>query len=188
MKEKSDLQTFNELVTDYRIPFIRFAFSYVRDWMVAEDFTMEALLYYWEHRLELKSDSKVLAYILSIIKYKCLNHLRQSRIRQKATEELTAIQEWDLQSRIFSLQACEPEELFTEEAQAIVDKCITGLPEQTRRIFIMSRYENKPYKEIARVLGITPKGVDFHISKALKHLRLVLKDYFPVWIIFICFF
>jgi len=41
----------------------------------------------------------------------------------------------------------------------------------------MSRYENKSVKEIADSLDITVKGVDYHISKALKALRVNLKDY-----------
>lgn len=43
----------------------------------------------------------------------------------------------------------------------------------------MSRYENKPHAEIADTLGITIKGVEFHISKATKLLRVILKDYLP---------
>lgn len=58
--------------------------------------------------------------------------------------------------------------LFTAEAQEIVNKTLASLPEQTRRIFIMSRYENKPYKEIAETLGMTTKGVEYHIAQALK--------------------
>ncbi len=49
-----------------------------------------------------------------------------------------------------------------------------------RRIFIMSRFENKSGKEIADILGITVKGVDYHMGKALKALRISLKDYLPI--------
>ena len=41
----------------------------------------------------------------------------------------------------------------------------------------MSRNENKSHKEIAELLDITTKGVEFHISKATRTLRLALKDY-----------
>ena len=58
----------------------------------------------------------------------------------------------------------------------MVHRC---MPEQTRRIFLMSRRENLSHREIAERLGITPKGVEFHITKANKHLRVLLKDYLP---------
>ena len=147
MEYSADLKAFNQLFADYQGRFIRFANIYVRDIAVAEDFTIEALMQYWENRNTLKADSNVPAYILTIIS---------------------------------TLEACNPEELFTAEAQEIVNKTLASLPEQTRRIFIMSRYENKPYKEIAETLGMTTKGVEYHIAQALKKLHVNLKDYIPL--------
>ena len=76
MENTTDLKAFNQLFTDYQGRFIRFANTYVRDVAVAEDFTIEALMYYWENRHSLEEDSNVPAYILTIIKNKCLNYLQ----------------------------------------------------------------------------------------------------------------
>ena len=51
------------------------------------------------------------------------------------------------------------------------------MPNQSRQIFIFSRYQNTPNKKIAEQLGISVKSVEFHITKALKILRTELKDY-----------
>ena len=166
MEYSADLKAFNQLFADYQGRFIRFANIYVRDIAVAEDFTIEALMQYWENRNTLKADSNVPAYILTIIKNKCINYLQHIQVREDASEHLKNHAEWELNTRISTLEACNPEELFTAE--------------QTRRIFIMSRYENKPYKEIAETLGMTTKGVEYHISQALKKLHANLKDYIPL--------
>lgn len=50
----------------------------------------------------------------------------------------------------------------------------------------MSRFENKSGKEIAQTLGISVKGVDYHMNKALKELRAALKDYLPI-LTWLCF-
>ena len=155
MEYSADLKAFNQLFADYQGRFIRFANIYVRDIAVAEDFTIEALMQYWENRNTLKADSNVPAYILTIIKNKCINYLQHIQVREDASEHLKNHAEWELNTRISTLEACNPEELFTAEAQEIVNKTLASLPEQTRRIFIMSRYENKPYKEIAETLGMT---------------------------------
>eukprot|EP00825_Cyclidium_porcatum_P001080 TRINITY_DN10482_c0_g1_i1.p2 TRINITY_DN10482_c0_g1~~TRINITY_DN10482_c0_g1_i1.p2 ORF type:complete len:119 (+),score=20.60 TRINITY_DN10482_c0_g1_i1:35-391(+) len=84
-----------------------------------------------------------------------------------------------------ALQECEPYELFTAEMNEIVDKTLESLPKQTKEIFIMSRYQNLSHKEIADKLNITTKGVEFHISKAIKALRISLKDYMPVLLFFL---
>lgn len=172
-----DIKAFNTLFTTYQGRFIRFAHSYVRDINVAEDFTNEALLYYWENRDSIMSGSNIPAYILKIIKHKCLNYLQHLQVRQEVTSHIMNHQQWELQTRISSLQACEPENIFHNEIIEIVNKTLTKLPEQTRIVFQMSRMENKSHKEIAEFLGITPKGVEFHISKAIKLLRKNLKDY-----------
>lgn len=182
MEKSSELKVFNKLFTDYQGRFIRFANSYVRDAAVAEDFTIEALMYYWENRKSLAEDTNIPAYILTIIKHKCLNYLQHLQVKEETSEKMRKHAEWVLSTRISTLQACDPNELFTAEAQRIVDNTLASLPEQTRRIFIKSRYENKSHKEIASEFGMTTKGVEFHINKALKILRVNLKDYFPVFL------
>lgn len=182
MESTAELKSFNQLFTDYQGRFIRFATLYIRDTAVAEDFTIEALMQYWENRHALNPDSNVPAYILTVIKNKCLNHLQHIQVRTDATEQMKNHAEWELNTRISTLEACDPNELFTAEAREIVNKTLVALPQQTRKVFIMSRYENKPHKEIAEVLGMTTKGVEYHISQALKKLHTNLKDYYPVFV------
>lgn len=182
MENSADLKTFNQLFADYQGRFIRFANMYVRDTAVAEDFTIDALMYYWENRHTLEANSNIPAYVLTVIKHKCINYLQHIQVREDVNEQLINHAKWELETRISTLEACNPNELFTVEAQEIVNKTLASLPEQTRRIFIMSRYQNKSHKEIAEQLGITPKGVEYHIARALKRLHTELKDYLQIFI------
>ena len=43
----------------------------------------------------------------------------------------------------------------------------------------MSRFGNKPHKEIAELFNISAKGVDYHIMPSVKKLWTALKDYLP---------
>ena len=45
-----DLVSFNKLFTEYHERFVRFAYTYVDNYMEAEDIVMEAMTYYWENR------------------------------------------------------------------------------------------------------------------------------------------
>ena len=100
MEYSTDLKAFNQLFADYQGRFIRFANMYVRDMAVAEDFTIEALMQYWENRNTLKADSNVPAYILTIIKNKCINYLQHIQVREDASEHLKNHAEWELNTRI----------------------------------------------------------------------------------------
>ena len=54
------------------------------------------------------------------------------------------------------------------------------LPEQTRRIFEMSRRMGMTHQQIAAELGVSPQTVNYHISQALRTLGVALKDYLPL--------
>ena len=58
-----------------------------------------------------------------------------------------------------------------------------GKHENTRLIFEKNRFEGKKYTEIAEEQQISVKTVEAHISKALKILRVELKDYLPFLIL-----
>jgi RNA polymerase sigma-70 factor (ECF subfamily) len=182
MDTKNKLQIFNRIYANYRNRFIRFANAYVRDLAAAEDITADAFVHYWENHDSLAPDTQAPAYILGIIRNKCLTYLKHEQIREVVEEKLRNHAEWELRTRVEMLEACNPEELFTAEIQTIVDRTLASLPEQTRRIFTMSRYRDMSYKEIAEQSGMTVKGVEFHISKALKSLRISLKDYSNIFL------
>lgn len=179
--ELDDFRVFNKLFSDHKGRFIRFANSYVRDLAIAEDFTIDSFMYYWENRATINTHSNPPAYILTTIKHKCLNHLQSLQVRQDVSEKLRQHAGWELQTRINSLDACDPYHLFTTEILEIVQKSLLDLPDRSREIFLLSRKEELSHKEIASKLGISSKSVEFHINKVLKHLRYVLKDYLPVF-------
>lgn len=174
-----ELKDFNRLFSNYKERFIRFANTYVRDLSVAEDFTIDSFMYYWENQATIDTQANPPAYILTTIKHKCLNHLQAVQVRQDVSAKLKEHAEWELQTRISSLEACEPYQLFTTEIQEIVNKSLKNLPEQTREIFLLSRKENYSHKEISEKIGLSTKSVEFHIGKALRLLREDLKDYLP---------
>lgn len=184
LNENDYINNFNQFFIDYQPRFIHFASTYVHNEVVAEDFVIESIIYYWENRERLPLDTNIPAYVLTVLKHKCIDYLRSQQVHQRASDKIFQIHSWELSNRIATLEEFEPNEIFTTEIQEIVNKTLATLPEQTRRIFAMSRYENKSHKEIADILGITAKGVEYHISKTTKVLRIALKDYLPTSLLF----
>ena len=87
--------------------------------------------------------------------------------------------EWDLNTRISTLEACDPSDIYTDEVRSLVDAALAKMPRATREIFQLSRVEGKTFREIAELRGLSVKAVEYHISKALKVMHKELKDYFP---------
>lgn len=178
------IRNFNQLFETYNKRFIRFARSYVQDEEIAEDIVSDSFMYYWENK-ESIIEKNISAYLLTVVKHRCLNYLKHLALEDKVRMDSHSIEDWDLQVRIGTLEASVPDKLLSSEIQELVRQAMQSMPEQTRAILIKSRYQSKSNKEIAEELNVSVKTVEYHITKALKILRISLKDYFPIW--FICF-
>ena len=175
--KSNTLEIFSSFFQENHDNFLNFAYSYTRNWTEAEDILMEAMISLWECRDRWDSENTLHALLLTIIKNKALNHLEHEQIRLRAEETLNTHGQRELDLRIASLKECNPDQIFSSEIQQIVNKALSLMSEQSRTIFILSRYKNKPNKQIAEQLNISLKTVEFHMSKALRILRTELKDY-----------
>ncbi len=173
---------FNQLYEEYNQRFIRFARSYVMENEVAEDIVNDSFMYYWENKQNI-ADRNISSYLLTVVKHKCINYLKHLALEEQARDRFQYIEEWELQLKISTLEACNPEKLLSDEIQLLVEKALRTMPGQTRDILIRSRYKSQTNRTIAAELGISVKAVEYHMTKALKILRTVLKDYFPIWLL-----
>ncbi|MDR2811405.1 MAG: RNA polymerase sigma-70 factor [Tannerellaceae bacterium] len=179
---------FKNFYTTYYNRCFLFAKSYVHDDWVAEDIASEALIKLWEiGKSQGIENPKTI--LFTIIKHKSLDYLKHEMIKYNALTSFSDMGKRELEIRISTLEACNPEKIFATDIQKIIHNTLSGLPAQTREIFAMHRFQHLSKKEIAERYGISIKGVDYHLSKALNRLREELKDYFPLVFVFltICF-
>jgi RNA polymerase sigma-70 factor (ECF subfamily) len=52
------------------------------------------------------------------------------------------------------------------------------LPEKTSEVFKLSRFENQSVKDIASLLNLSEKAVEYHITKSMKLLKENLRAYY----------
>lgn len=168
---------FEHLFSTYKIKFTNFAFLYVKDKAIAEDIVIDSFVYFWENKHRLVSEDNIPAYILTMIKHKCLNHLKRQQLHQAIVDNMVSHSQWELSTRISTLEACEPYHVFSEEIKLIVSNTLKKMSKQTELVFRMSRMNNMSHKEIAEKMNMSAKSVEFHIAKVLKKLRHQLKDY-----------
>lgn len=76
---------------------------------------------------------------------------------------------------INSLESLNPERLFADEINTLVEHGLKRMPEVTRKVFLASRIDEKTYGEISEIYGIPVRQVTSHIQFALKALRNSLK-------------
>lgn len=171
------MDLFSSFFRENQEKFLAFAYSYIRSWTEAEDILMESMISLWECRDRWEEGKTLHALLLTIIKNKSLNYLEREQNRLRIEEDMNSHRQRELDLRIATLKDCEPEKIFSTEIQQIVNKALDKMPAQSREIFMLSRYSNLPNKKIADQLNISLKTVEFHITKALRILRVELKDY-----------
>ena len=177
------LNSFNEIYNSYYKKSFFFAKSYVHDDLAAEDITSVSLIRLWE-KLQTEEIDYIEPLLLTILKNKALDYLKHEEVKRAAFESMVDWHQQELSIRISTLESCDPNEIFSDEVEHIIQDTLKSLSEQTRLAFLLSRFENKSNKEIAKQMGISVKGVEYHISKALKALRITLKDYLPLFYFF----
>lgn len=171
---------FGRLFATWRARFEAIACRYVRSAAVAEDLVSDSFMSFWENRGRIPADANLQAYILIIVRNKCLDWLRAQSLHAKIEQEVYELRRRVLAADIRSLQAFNPEGIFSAEVAAIVRQSLDRQPELTRGVFVARRFEELSYKEIAEKYGITVRRVEFELEKAVKQLRVALKDYLPV--------
>ena len=142
----TEIHNFNTLYTKFYRKSFLFTKSYVHDECIAEDIVSDVLIKLWEILKE-KEIEHIEALLLTTLKNKSLDHLKHEAVKTEALRTLTDMRQRELDIRISTLEACNPEDIFSTEVQQIVTATLALLPEQTRRVFEMSRFENKTNKE-----------------------------------------
>ena len=66
-----------------------------------------------------------------------------------------------------------------------IREAIDKLPKERKKIFLMIRFDNLKYAEVAEKLSISVKTVENQMGSALRFLREELKEYLPLIIAFV---
>ena len=119
---------FGRLFATWRARFEAIACRYVRSAAVAEDLVSDSFMSFWENRGRIPADANLQAYILIIVRNKCLDWLRAQSLHAKIEQEVYELRRRVLAADIRSLQAFNPEEIFSAEVAAIVRQSLDRLP------------------------------------------------------------
>lgn len=170
--------SFNEIYSAFYRKSYLYVKSYIHDDMAAEDIATEALIKLWEI-MKKETIDPILPFLITLLKNRSLDHLKHQAILRNVHGAMTETMNRELEIRTSTLEMSDPVDIFSNEVKQIIEETLNSLPEKTREIFKLSRFVNKPHKEIAEIYQISIKGVDYHIAQTVKELRSALKDYLP---------
>ncbi|MBK7649799.1 MAG: RNA polymerase sigma-70 factor [Flammeovirgaceae bacterium] len=167
---------FEMIFRTYYQPLCRYAYSFLQDKEEAEEVVQSSFITVWDKRNSLTIETSVKSYLYRMVRNGCLNVIKHEKVKQQHVAHELAVMEVSHESVSQKVQAAELETKISE--------AIKTLPEQCRLVFQLSRFEELKYQEIADQLQISIKTVENHMGKALKLMRVQLKDYLPLFLIF----
>lgn len=168
-----DHKVFKGLFDKYYQTLCVFAASFLKNDALAADVVQEVFVKFWELQPEFDHIQKVQSYLYTAVRHTCLNIIR---------DEKKIILEEDLQ-RLES-EAFFNDILIERESYRIFYSAVDTLPEQTRRIIYLA-IDGLKNAEIAEQLNIAETTVHRLKKIAYKKLKVILKDYFYLFFIFV---
>lgn len=147
------------------------AYEYVHDEYTSQNIVEDVMLALWEKREQITITKSIKAYLMKAVRNRAIDFIRTDQSFRSVD-----ITDKEYQN-CFAPDEDVFEQLISQELEAQIRLIIDGLPEECRKVFILSRYEGKNYQEIANELGISVNTVKYHIKNALNTLREWLSNY-----------
>ncbi len=166
---QGDVRAFEVLFKLYYSRLTLFANRFVNDLSIAEEIVADVFTHLWEKGHEITFSTSVSAYLFKTVQNRSLNYLKHQKI-----ENLYVI--YLEKNNLFDEVRNDVEHGYEEKELARqINAAINTLPEKCREIFMLSRFSDMKYKEIASHLHISPKTVERQVGIALEKLRKTLK-------------
>ena len=157
--EKQIIETeFLDVLKEYNRIIYKVTSFYVDENTTLDDLYQDVVLNLWKTFPNFRKESQLSTWIYRIALNTCVSYYRKNS-RRPACVELTS----DIKA-------------YTEENEAVAElyACINRLG-KLERALILLYLEDRPYKEIAEIMGITATNVSTKINRIKEKLRQISK-------------
>ncbi|MDR0575745.1 MAG: RNA polymerase sigma-70 factor [Tannerella sp.] len=184
MENMNEMFDFEEIYLSWFAKMKHFAREYVVSEEDAENIVQDVFMELWEKPPALVDRTRLTAYLFTSVKNRSLNCLRRRIMEQKAANRMQNEHQAVLRMNLDSLAYFDHAPFDEDDVKQLISQALLSLPEQCRRVFVMSKIEGKKQKDIAAELHISINTVETQIGIAYKKLRVELKKYLPLFAFF----
>ncbi|UCE64890.1 MAG: sigma-70 family RNA polymerase sigma factor [Candidatus Zixiibacteriota bacterium] len=165
---KTGEKAFEKAVIDYRERIYLMLLKYVRNREDAKDLTQETFIKAYNSLGSFRGESGLYTWIYRIAVNLAINYRTRSKTSLfRSIDDSQGIYNGNSPS----------DNLMQSELSSGIDNSVRKLPERQRMVFVLRYYEEKPYSEIAEILGTTEGAAKANYHHAIRKLKSDLGDY-----------
>lgn len=173
-----DQDAFDALFDRHCASLVNFAYRFVRSRELAEELVQEVFLRVYDAASGYRATARFTTWLYRIATNVCLNEMRRPRFRV-AHESLDSRQTEDRNAVPFELpDRGRPAADILVQRRAIADalrKALEELPDKQRIAFVLNKYQELSYAEVAEVMAVSEKAVKSLIHRAKEALAAMLQ-------------
>lgn len=174
INSKNSRKAFDELISRYQLRVMRICQGFVLHSADAEDLTQEVFIEVFRSINRFRGDSQLSTWLYRIAVNKSLNFLKKKK-RENVMQSIEGF--FFKGEKEQSLQLSDNGQFAADkgieayESKRILKGAINSLPENQRTAFILSKYQELSYKEIAEVMGLSISSVESLLFRAKGGLQ-----------------
>lgn len=163
-----DEKAFNELFNRYWGKVHAMAYARVRSKEITEEIVQELFTSLWDKRAS-NTINHLPSYLFQAVKFKALNFIESRVVQEKY---------WNYY-KAFIPQKEDATEIVVEynDLMGAFEQGMEQLPEKSKKVFRLHRIEGWSVPEIASLLNLSEKAIQYHLTQSVKKLRVHLKNY-----------
>ncbi len=170
-----DATAFEIVFRAYYESLCAFVAPQLRSRTLAEEVVQDILCRIWEQRHEWDVRGRLATYLYAAARHRVINYRKHDDVVQRATA--AAVRE----DRAVAMGQGPPAPdvpVRTEQLMHAVERVLATLPERCRLAYVLRWRHQLTDAEVARVMGISVKGVEYQVARALRTLRKELAGFF----------
>jgi RNA polymerase sigma-70 factor (ECF subfamily) len=162
--KSGDERAFTEIYNRYWEQLLAIGYYYTHDKVASEDIVQDVLLSLWTRRHSIEIHS-LKSYLATAVKFSVFKSIAREKKRRQIRE-----------GQEFSESFSDIEEkLDAKFLQEYINGVLENFPEKTKLVFNYRRVEELSVADVAKQVDLSPKAIEYHLSKALRAFKAALE-------------
>lgn len=165
--KNGELDRLGMLFERYKRPLYGFFYNLSRDAALSEDLVQNVFVRILRYRYLFRGDGDFRTWMFHIARNVNYDNFRRDKIKRDSLDD---------NHRVINDGYDHVAALEKDDELQILSMATDRLPEDKREILLLSKYQDKKYKEIGEIIGCSEGAVKVKVFRALQDLRVLYKQ------------